>query len=90
MIEGAMAGAVPITCTDNPTAKEFGFEEFSVEPSIDSYSRAMMMTMMDHIGKKQRVLEIVQKQNLFNKFNKKTVAKKYIDFYEDRFNSIGI
>ena len=90
MIEGAMAGAVPITCTDNPTAKEFGFEEFSVEPSIDSYSRAMMMTMMDYIGKKQRVLEIVQKQNLFNKFNKKTVAKKYIDFYEDRFNSIGI
>ena len=51
---------------------------------------SMMMTKMDYMGKKQKVFEIVQKQNLFTKFNKKNVAKKYMGFYEDRFNSIGV
>ena len=90
MVEGAMAGAIPITCTDNPTAKEFGFEEFSADPSVDSYSMAMRVAMMDYTNKKQRVSEIVQKQKLFDKFDKKTVAKKYVGFYEDRLNSISI
>ena len=90
MIEGALAGAIPITCNDNPPTKEFGLDEFSVEPTVDAYSRAMMMTLMDYQGKKEKLFGIVQKQDFSTKFNKATVAKKYIDFYEDRFNSIGI
>ena len=90
MIEGALAGAIPITCNDNPTAKEFGLDEFSVEPTVDAYSRAMMMTLMDYQGKKEKLFSIVQKQDFSTKFNKATVAKKYIDFYEDRSNSIGV
>ena len=90
MIEGAMAGAIPITCNDNPTAKEFGLDEFSVDPTTDAYSRAMMMTLMDYQGKKEKLFGIVQKQDFFDKFNKATVAKKYIKLYEDRLNSVSV
>ena len=90
MIEGAMAGAVPLICNDNETAKEFGFEAFSVEPTVESYGRGMMMTLMDYLGKKQEVKQIVEEQDLFNKFNNKTVAQKYIDIYENRINSVGV
>ena len=50
----------------------------------------MMMTLMDYQGKKEKLFGIVQKQDFSTKFNKATVAKKYIDFYEDRSNSIGV
>ena len=90
MIEGAMAGAIPLTCNDNKTAKEFGLEEFSVLPNPESYGRAMISTLINFLEKKQRVQEIVKKQDLFNKFDKKIVAQKYIDIYENRIDSVGV
>ena len=90
MIEGAMAGAIPITCNDNPTVKEFGLEEFSVNPDVNDYSRAMMMTLMDYQGKKEKLFGIVKTQDFFNKFNNVEVAKRYIKLYEDRLNSVSV
>jgi len=90
MIEGAMAQAIPLTCSDNKTVKEFGLEEFCAEPDPESYGRAMMKTLINFLEKKQRVQEIVKEQDLFHKFDKKTVAQKYIDIYENRTNSISV
>lgn len=90
MIEAATVGTVPITCSDNPTAKEFGFKDFSCEPTSSDLARKMMFTLSDFLAASQKVNEIVEKNKLKEKFNRKNVAQRYINIYEDRLNSNSI
>lgn len=90
MIEGALAGAIPLTCNDNHTVKEFGLQEFSCEPNPTEYGRKMMLTLMSHAYDSNYIKKIAEKNDLSNKFNKQVVAQKYLDLYENRTNSIGV
>ena len=65
MIESMICGALPITCSDNETAKEFLPRDFICEPNPKS--------MLEHIKKLEN--EYVNKRNLAFEFGKKYKEK---------------
>ena len=82
MIEGMICGAIPITCSDNLTAKEFSPPDFICEPDVQS--------MLDKIEKLDKEYEIKRKIALqFGKkykiqFDKKNIATNIINIFNSR------
>jgi len=82
MIEGMICGAIPITCSDNLTAKEFSPPDFICEPDAQS--------MLDKIEKLDKEYEIKRKIALqFGKkykiqFDKKNIATNIINIFNSR------
>jgi glycosyltransferase involved in cell wall biosynthesis len=79
MIEGMMAGAIPITCNDNPTAIEFSPKEFICNPNPQSILDKMMEIHKDYEYFQKIALEYGKKYS--EMMNKNQVAKNIISLY---------
>jgi glycosyltransferase involved in cell wall biosynthesis len=79
MIEGMICGAIPITCSDNLTAKEFSPSDFICEPNSRSLINKIEELEKDYITKRKISLEYGNKYK--TKFNKKNIAKNIIKIF---------
>ena len=84
MIEAMICGAVPITCSDNETAKEFLPSEFICEPNIES-----IVNKIEEINKKYntyRELALTLGKKYKDKFNKVSIAKNILSLKNNNKN----
>jgi len=79
MIEGMMAGAIPITCIDNPTAIEFSPKEFISDPDPKSILDKMMEIHKDYKYFQNIALEYGKRYS--EMMNKNQIAKNIINIY---------
>tara|TARA_B100000959_G_scaffold274136_1_gene325605 strand:- start:476 stop:1342 length:867 start_codon:yes stop_codon:yes gene_type:complete len=76
MIEAMICGSIPITCSDNETAKEFLPNDFICEPNVQS--------IINHIEKLNKEYEIKRKlaiklgKKYKEQFNKNNIAKNIL------------
>ena len=82
MIEGMICGSIPITCSDNLTAKEFSPGDFICEPNPDSLIDKINKLNNDYENKRKKALEFGKKYKI--QFNKKTIAKNIISIFNSR------
>ena len=82
MIEGMICGAIPITCSDNLTAKEFSPPDFICEPNAQSIINKVEELEKDYKEKRRLALEFGKKYKI--QFNKKTIAKNIINIFNSR------
>ncbi len=82
MIEGMICGAIPITCSDNLTAKEFSPTNFICEPKVDSIMNKIIMLDKNYEKNRKIALDLGKKYKI--KFDKKTVAKNIIKLFNSR------
>lgn len=83
MIEGMIAGAIPITCVDNPTAIEFSPKEFISDPDSKSILDKMMEIHKDYKYFQNIALEYGKRYS--EMMNKNQIAKNIINIY-NRYN----
>ena len=79
MIEGMIAGAIPITCNDNPTALEFSPKEFICDPNPESILNKMTEINKDYYYFQNIALEYGKKY--FELMNKNKIAKNILNLY---------
>ena len=79
MIEAMICGSIPITCSDNLTAKEFSPIEFICEPDP-----AVIKKKIEELDEKYihfRKIALGYGEKYKNQFNKKNIAKNIIDIF---------
>jgi len=81
MIEGMICGAIPITCSDNLTAKEFSPPDFICEPNAQSIINKVEELEKDYKEKRKLALDFGKKYII--QFNKKTIAKNIINIFNE-------
>ena len=79
MIEGMICGAIPITCSDNLTAKEFSPPEFICAPNAQSIVNKIEELDKDYENKRKIALKMGEKYKI--QFNKKNIAKNIIKIF---------
>ena len=79
MIEAMICGSIPITCSDNLTAKEFSPIEFISEPDPASIKKKIEELNEKYIHFRKIALGYGEKYK--NQFNKKNIAKNIIDIF---------
>ena len=79
MIEGMICGAVPITCSDNLTAKEFSPSEFICEPNALSIVNKIEEIDKEYDNKRKIAIKMGEKYKI--QFNKKNIAKNIINLF---------
>ena len=84
MIEGMICGAIPITCSDNLTAKEFSPLDFICEPSAQSIVNKIEELDKNYEEKREKSLKLGEKYKI--QFDKKTIAKNIIDIFNSKKN----
>ena len=77
MIEGMICGSIPITCSDNLTAKEFSPSDFICEPNADSIVKYIEKTNKEYAVKKELALKLGKKFR--QQFDKVNVAKNILN-----------
>ena len=82
MIEGMICGSIPITCSDNLTAKEFSPPDFICEPNKKSIIKKIEELDEDYENKRKLALEFGKKYKI--QFDKKTIANNIIDVFNSR------
>ena len=82
MIEGMICGAIPITCSDNLTAKEFSPSEFICEPNAQSLVNKIEELDKEYENKRKIALEMGRKYKI--QFNKKNIVKNIIKICNSR------
>ena len=82
MIEGMICGAIPITCSDNLTAKEFSPLEFICDPSTENMKKKIEELEKDYENKRNLALKFGKKYK--SQFDKKTIAKNIINIFNSR------
>ena len=82
MIEGMICGSIPITCSDNLTAKEFSPQDFICEPNANAMVNKIKKLESEYDSKRKIALELGKKYKV--KFDKKTIAKNIIDIFDAR------
>ena len=82
MIEGMICGAIPITCSDNLTAKEFSPPDFICEPNAQSIVNKIDELDKDYENKRKLALKFGKKYKI--QFDKKTIAKNIINIFNSR------
>ena len=82
MIEAMICGAVPITCSDNLTAKEFSPKNFICEPNAQSIINKIEELDKDYEAKRKIALKLGKKYKI--QFDKKTTAKNIINIFNLR------
>ena len=82
MIEGMICGAVPITCSDNLTAKEFSPLEFICEPNSLSFINKINELDKDYDNKRKIALSNGEKYKI--QFNKINIAKKILKIFNSK------
>ena len=76
MIEAMICGAVPITCSDNETAKEFLPPDFICEPNAQSIVNHIEKLNKDYNVKRNLAIELGKKYK--EQFNKNNIAKNIL------------
>ena len=76
MIEAVICGALPITCTDNETAKEFLPNDFMCEPNSDSIVKHIEKLDSNYNIKQEIALKLGKKYK--EQFNKTRIAKNIL------------
>ena len=84
MIEGMICGTIPITCSDNLTAKEFSPSEFICEPNAQSIVNKIEELDKEYETKRKMALKLGEKYKI--QFDKKTIAKNIIDIFNSEKN----
>ena len=79
MIEGMICGAIPITCSDNLTAKEFSPPDFICEPNAQAIVKKIEEINEVYESKRKLALEFGVKYKI--QFNKKTIAKNIVNVF---------
>ena len=82
MIEGMICGAIPITCSDNLTAKEFSPSEFICEPNAQSLVNKIEELDKEYENKRKIVLKMGKKYKI--QFDKKNIAGNIINIFDSR------
>ena len=82
MIEGMICGSVPITCSDNLTAKEFSPPDFICEPNKKSIIKKIEELDEDYENKRKLALEFGKKNKI--QFDNKTIAKNIINIFNSK------
>ncbi len=82
MIEGLICGCIPITCSDNLTAKEFSPLNFICEPNNESMFKKVEELEKKYIDNKALALKFGKKYKL--QFDKKSIAKNIIDIFNSK------
>ena len=84
MIEGMICGAIPITCSDNLTAREFSPPDFICEPYPQSIVNKIEELNKEYEAKRKIALEFGKKYKI--QFDKKNIAKNIIDVFNSKKN----
>ena len=79
MIEGMICGAIPITCSDNLTAREFSPQDFICEPYPQSIVNKIEELNKEYEAKRKIALEFGKKYKI--QFDKKNIAKNIINIF---------
>jgi len=79
MIEGMICGAIPITCSDNLTAREFSPPDFICEPYPQSIINKIEELNKEYEAKRKIALEFGKKYKI--QFDKKNIAKNIINIF---------
>ena len=82
MIESMICGSIPITCTDNLTAKEFSPLEFICEPNARSIVKKIEELEKKYDGKRKLALEYGKKYKI--QFDKTNIAKNILNIFNSR------
>ena len=82
MIEGMICGAIPITCSDNLTAKEFSPPEFICEPNAQSIVNKIEGLDREYKNKRKIALKMGAKYKI--QFDKKNIAENIIKIFNFR------
>jgi len=82
MIEGMICGAIPITCSDNLTAKEFSPPEFICEPNAQSIVNKIEGLDKEYENKRRIALKMGEKYKI--QFDKKNIAENIIKIFNSR------
>ena len=82
MIEGMICGAIPITCSDNLTAKEFSPYDFICEPNAEAIVKKIEELNKDYRVKRELALEFGKKYK--TQFNKKNIAINIMNLFNSR------
>ena len=77
MIEGMICGCVPITCSDNETAKEFLPSDFICEPNSQSIVKKIDDLEKNYEEAKNLALQYGKKYEV--QFNKINIAKNILN-----------
>ena len=79
MIEGMICGAIPITCSDNLTAREFSPPDFICEPNAEAIVKKIEELNKEYRVKRELALEFGKKYKI--QFNKKNIAINIINIF---------
>ena len=82
MIEGMICGAIPITCSDNLTAKEFSPPDFICEPNSQAIANKIEELDKEYGMKRSLALEFGKKYK--TQFNKKNIAINIMNLFNSR------
>ena len=82
MIEGMICGAIPITSSDNLTAKEFSPPDFICEPNAEAIVNKIEELNKDYRVKRELALEFGKKYK--TQFNKKNIAMNIMNLFNLR------
>ena len=82
MIEGMICGAIPITCADNLTAKEFSPTDFICKPDAQSIVNKLAELNKDYKVKRELALKFGKKYKI--QFDKKNIATNIINLFNSR------
>lgn len=80
MIEAIVAGSIPITCNDNPTAVELSPKEFVCDPDPKAFMAKLIEISKDYSKFQKISLEYAEKYKIL--MNKNNVAQSIIDIYK--------
>jgi len=82
MIEGMICGAIPITCSDNLTAKEFSSSDFICEPNAQSIVNKIEELDKEYENKRKIAIKIGEKYKI--QFDKIGIAKNILNIFNSR------
>jgi len=82
MIEAMICGSVPITCSDNETAKEFSPTHFICEPNSQSIVNKINELQKNYEINRKIALDLGKKYKI--QFDKKNIAKNIIEIFNSR------
>ena len=82
MIEAMVCGTIPITCSDNLTAKEFSPLEFICEPKAQSMVNKISELDKDYESMRKIAFEMGKKYKI--QFDKAYIAKNILKIFDSQ------
>ncbi len=82
MIEGMICGSIPITCSDNLTAKEFSPAKFICDPNAESIVNKIEELDKDYDSNRKIALKMGEKYKV--QFDKKNIVKNILNIFNSK------